>query len=178
MSILIVVESMFGNSRAVAEAAAEGARATGAEVATYDVAEAPAQVAESVTLLVLGGPTHAFSMTRRTTRADAHRQGARLGSEEIGIREWIERAQPRGDLPVVTFDTRIPAKWVPGSAAKSAAGALRRRGFAAAERGPTFLVAGTSGPLLEGETERAREWGADLALRSGTSPQRHTFRSS
>lgn len=163
MSVLIVVESMFGNSFAVAEAIAEGVSGAGGEVTLTRVTEAPSTVDPTVTLLLVGGPTHAFSMTRKSTREDAVRQGASQGQGAMGIREWIDDAAPRPDLPVVTFDTRVQVKFVPGSAAKAAASALRHHGFARAHRGETFFVEGTPGPLVEGERERARAWGETLA---------------
>ncbi|MEZ5093418.1 flavodoxin/nitric oxide synthase [Nocardioides sp.] len=163
MSIQIVVESLFGNSDAVAAAIADGARATGASVGVTPVAAAPPELGPEVGLLVLGGPTHAFSMTRPSTRAEAHGKYGAPGQAEPGIREWIDRAVPRPDLPVVTFDTRVQVKLVPGSAAKSAASSLRHHGFGRAHRGKTFFVLGVEGPLAEGEAERARAWGAELA---------------
>lgn len=162
MSVLIVVESMFGNSYAVAEAIADGVRSIGREVTLTRVEDAPTTIDPSVALLVLGGPTHAFSMTRQNTRADAIRQGATGGSEAGGIREWIEQAAPRPELEVITFDTRVQVKFVPGSAARSAATSLRHHGFRHAHRGETFFVLGTPGPLADGELERATAWGKEL----------------
>lgn len=163
MSVLIVVESMFGNSLTVAGSIAEGIRGAGVDVEVMRVSDAPLVLDPSVTLLLVGGPTHAFSMTRKSTRADAIRQGATEGQEVTGIREWIDRATPRPDLPVITFDTRVQVKFVPGSAAKSAATALNHHGFARVHRGETFFVQGTPGPLSDGEAERARSWGEELA---------------
>ncbi len=168
MSILIVCESQFGNTRAVADAIAEGLlRDNGTEgsppVRVVPVEEAPQRIPDDVTSLLVGGPTHAFSMTRASTRADAVKQGAPAGHEAVGIREWIEQVEPRPDLPVYTFDTRVHVKLVPGSAAKKAADALRHRGFGKAERGMTFWVEGTPGPLGEEELEKARSWGVELA---------------
>jgi hypothetical protein len=165
MRILLVVESMFGNSAAVAEAVAEGARAAGAALDVVRVTQAPLDIGPDVDLLVVGGPTHAFSMTRPSTRADAETKYGAHDVGDSGIREWIGRATPRPDLPVVTFDTRVQVKWVPGSAAKSAAAALKGHGFGRAGRGPTFFVAGVEGPLVDGELDRARIWGKELAGR-------------
>src|SRR6478735_10480513 len=112
MSVMIIHESMFGNTAAIAEAIAEGVRreagrhAPGQSVTVVPVAEAPGQLPDDVTMLLLGGPTHAFSMSRQSTRADAARQGA-SGAPRVGIREWIESSQVRADLPVRTFDTRV-----------------------------------------------------------------------
>lgn len=173
MTVLIVHESMFGNTREVAEAIAEGMTrqlgrtpGPGAPVAVEvrDVADAPDEIPDTVTLLLVGGPTHAFSMTRESTREDAARQGA-SGATETGIREWIEKVAPRAGLPVITFDTRVHVRFLPGSAAKTAASALQHRGFRHAERGESFWVGGTSGPLSHDELVRARAWGGALAER-------------
>ncbi|HET7398181.1 MAG TPA: flavodoxin/nitric oxide synthase [Intrasporangium sp.] len=165
MSILIVVESMFGNTRSVAEAVAAGVagQATGhhEKVEVVAVADAPRRIPDDVTVLLVGGPTHALSMSRAGTRADAVRQGA-TAPAATGLREWIAEVGPREDLPTVTFDTRVHVRLVPGSAAKSAAAALRHRGFRKATRGETFYVGDVAGPLDEGELERARAWGESL----------------
>ena len=77
---------------------------------------------------------------------------------------------PRPELPVITFDTRVKVKLLPGSAAKSAAKALRARGFRRAEHGETFWVEDTDGPLKDGELERAEEWGHELGNRADLRP--------
>ncbi|GAA1504923.1 flavodoxin family protein [Terrabacter terrae] len=167
MKVLIVHESLFGNTREVAETIAEGLRHGRApdmgEVTLVPVDEAPTSIGDDVGLLLVGGPTHAFSMTRPQTRQDAAAKGATAARQ--GLREWIETVTPRAGLPVVTFDTRIHVKMLPGSAAAAAAKALRHRGFDRAERGESFWVQDTAGPVVEGELERAREWGAELATR-------------
>lgn len=158
---------MFGNTREVAEEIANGVHeelpAAGALV--VEVSQAPHRLPEDLDLLLVGGPTHAFSMTRESTRADAVRQGADRAGAGTGIREWIEAVLPQGDLPVLTFDTRVRVRGLPGSAARSAAKALRRRGFARVERGRTFWVGGADGPLDDAERRRARARGRELAAR-------------
>ena len=56
MSILIVVESMFGNSFEVAEAIADGVRSTGRDVEVTRVADAPKSIDPAVTLLLRRRP--------------------------------------------------------------------------------------------------------------------------
>src|SRR6188472_2874693 len=87
MSALVVVESMWGNTRAVAEAVARG---LGEEVEVVEVQDAPTPLPDNVDLLVVGGPTHAFAMSRSTTRHDAVERGARGADEAHGIREWLD----------------------------------------------------------------------------------------
>jgi hypothetical protein len=66
--------------------------------------------------------------------------------------------------PIAVFDTRIQkARRLPGSAAAKAAKLASRLGYAPAGR-QSFFVSDTSGPLLPGELERARAWGAQLAV--------------
>ncbi len=154
-----MVESIFGNTRAVAEAVAEGLREH-VRADVVDVAQAPIGLDGDVVLLVAGGPTHAFSMTRPQTREDAMKQGAE-GGADVGLREWLERMEP-ASIPAATFDTRIKKRFVPGSAAKAAQKRLRSLGFSVAAPAQSFWVGGTSGPLEDGEQERARAWGVEL----------------
>ncbi len=161
MNAVVVVESSFGNTRDVARAVADG---LGAGTQVVDVHEAPATVPAEVDLIVVGGPTHAFGMSRPSTRADAARQGAAEGgATDVGIREWIDQLGTGQELRFATFDTKVEkVRHLPGSAAKKAAKALRRRGFGMATAPMSFFVTDTPGPLVDGELERARSWGQHL----------------
>lgn len=162
MRALVVYESMFGNTRTVAEAIADGL-ATRFDVETVEVGIAPPAVRDDVALVVAGGPTHAFGMTRESTRKSAKDQAkGPVVSRGIGIREWLG-ALPRGTAAAATFDTRVRHPRVPGSAARAAERRLRGLGFRVAVPAETFWVEGSPGPLLAGEADRAREWGAGLA---------------
>jgi hypothetical protein len=164
MRALVVYESMFGNTQKVAEAVAAGLRQE-MEVDLLPVGRAPAPLREPVDLVVVGGPTHAFSMTRESTRRDAARQGAPTPDVSTGIREWIELLGTGPcTAPLATFDTRVAkVRHLPGSAAKAAVRHLRRLGFRPIAPAETFLVADVAGPLLPDELDRARGWGAQLA---------------
>ncbi len=120
-------------------------------------------------MLVVGGPTHAFGMSRSTTRQDAMSQaGKDQAAAGLGIREWLESLdRAADDTPAVTFDTHID-KPVPGSAGRAAEKRLRKLGYRIVEPAESFSVSGTPGPLVEGELERARRWGEQLpsALRT------------
>lgn len=163
MKALVVYESMFGNTRRLAEAIAEGLR-VGADVDVRPVAAAPPEPDPAYHLVVVGGPTHAFSMTRQATRVDAVSQGASHGTSETGLREWLATLPAASrSLPVATFDTRVDkARHLPGSAAKAAAKVVRRRGYLLAARPESFYVADVAGPLIEGELDRAAAWGETL----------------
>jgi hypothetical protein len=160
----VVYESMFGNTRQVAEAITEGLRAGKVDVALYEVGHAPTSAA-GVDLLVVGAPTHALGLSRPSTREDAaHKSGRAVESSTTGLREWMDAVDLGGTPPrVVAFDTRVDHPRFPGSAAKKAAKHLRRRGAPEALRPESFWVHGTEGPLADGEEERAQELGSRIA---------------
>ena len=112
-------------------------------------------------LLVVGGPTHAFSMSRPETRDDAAKDAPQ--HPRAGIREWLQALTPPATtLRLATFDTRQGHSPFTGSAAKAAAKAARSRGLRA-EAAMDFFVTARGGPLEPGEIERATEWGRSLA---------------
>lgn len=169
MPALVVYESMWGNTEMVARAIADGI-AQVCPVEVVEVEKAPAEPGSEVTLIVAGGPTHAFSMSKPATRAEAHHRGATQGSDTIGIREWLD-ALPAGRHPqvVATFDTKSSrVKRLPGSAATKAAKVAGKHGYPRADHAHSFLVTGTEGPLADGELERAFEWGRQLAAATTT----------
>lgn len=163
MKALVIYESMFGNTRQVAEAVAEGMGGR-FDVTVTEVGGAPRQVPDDVAILVVGGPTHAFGMSRARTRESAGTQGAdRDAASHGGIREWISTVQVPERTAVATFDTKVTSPRLPGSAASSAQRRLRHRGLVPAARPETFYVTGTAGHLDDGELDRAKAWGSTLA---------------
>jgi flavodoxin len=165
MRALVVYESMFGHTEQVARAIAAGV-SVHSETDVRAVDYAPEHIGSEFDLIVVGGPTHAFGMTRSSTRADALDRGATHGTQGVGIREWLDRldAECQGAL-VATFDTRVQrVRRLPGSAAKAAAKRIRSLGFDAAAQPESFYVLDVDGPLGDGELERAKAWGRTVAL--------------
>ena len=166
MTALVVHESHWGNTRAVAQAIADGLTDSDVgPVQVVDVGSAPSPLPDGVDLVVLGGPTHAFSMSRPTTRHDAHDRGAEPGHEGRGIREWLATLPAGGPgCSVATFDTRAEqVRRLPGSAARSAARFVTRHRLGRMVATESFYVEDSPGPLVDGELERARAWGRALA---------------
>ena len=167
MRTLVVYESMFGNTEAIAKAIVEGLKAHG-EVELEEVGAVPA-VGGDIALLVVGGPTHAHGMSTPDSRADAARRaGDRLVSHGVGAREWLHGLPPlSGTGAAAAFDTRIHGPgFLWGSAAKGMAKELEAIGYLLVVPPESFLVGGPTGPqfdrLLEGELDRARRWGDSL----------------
>ena len=171
MHALVVFESMYGNTKVIAEAVADGLSSR-IPVEITEVGKAPMVIGDDVALLVVGAPTHAHGMsnpdTRRTAadRADKERG---IASTSTGLREWLAGlAMAPSSVAVAAFDTRLKGPgllW--GSAAKSAEGQLRKAGAHVVTPAQSFFVAGPRGPvyegLAEGEIDRARRWGERLA---------------
>ena len=122
MNAVVVYESIYGNTRAVAEAIAEGLG--GATVVPVSKAGAEHAHAE---LLVVGGPTHmhgiASTRSRQMAVEAAHEDaGTHVepeAAEGPGLRAWLR------DLPTVVgvraaaFDTRLDkSPWFTGFASR------------------------------------------------------------
>ncbi len=167
MRAVVVFESMFGNTKTIAQAVADGISGY-LPVELVEVGDAPEVLGEDVELLVVGGPTHAFGLSRPDTRRAGLQQAGRdPAAARTGLREWLAalRYNPSGTA-MATFDTRVSRPRVPGSAARAAKRRLRRQGFHVLGTAQSFYVAGTEGPLLDGEVQRARRWAERIAILS------------
>jgi hypothetical protein len=173
MRVVITFESVYGNTRAIAEAVAEGLSPLGdVEVVSHHELD-PAAAADA-DLVVVGAPTHMHglptSMSRKMAAHASEEEGLPLDSGATsgpGIRAWL--AQQSGDgRAAAAFDTRGDGRpALTGSAARGIAKRLRRRGFELVVEPESFLVEDAEGPLEDGELERARDWGSAIAARVG-----------
>jgi len=161
---LVVYESMFGNTEQVARAIAEGLALDHVTVTVKEVGEAPVDAPLDVDLLVVGAPTHAFSLSRPGTRADAVRQGAHESRQGRGLREWLSAVSGPERLGVAVFDTRVSkVRRLPAAAGPKAAKIARQRGFTLLSKPVGFVVDDVKGPLGPHELERAAQWGRFVA---------------
>ncbi len=165
---IVVYESMYGNTHALAESVAEGLGG-----ATVLAAHDAAGRVDDAELLVVGGPTHmhglATSMSRKAAAEAAEKDGAApveaQATDEPGLRQWLQDLPGDAHVAAAAFDTRLDKPAVlTGSAARGIARRLRRHGYDVVDT-KSFLVTESEGPLEDGELERAREWGAQLAAR-------------
>jgi flavorubredoxin len=161
MRAVVVYESLWGNTAAIAQAIAAG---IGDGAVALSTADADASAMEGVDLIVAGAPLLGFSLPTeqmRTSIAANPGPGApEPDTSAPSMRSWIE-ALPAGTAGVTSFETRI--WWSPGSAAKSIASSLSAKGYRIAAPSEKFVVTGKFGPLKDGEPDRARAWGASLA---------------
>jgi Flavodoxin domain len=167
LKALVVYESIYGNTRQIAEAIADGL-AGNVDVSVLPVSEVSA-VSEA-DVLVVGGPTHMHGMTtglsRRLAVEGAHEDEEELdpsATEGEGLRQWLRGLPHRDGLCAAAFDTRLDrSAAMTGSAARGIGRRLRHRGYDVMAQ-ESFFVDDAEGPLADGELERARALGSTLA---------------
>jgi flavodoxin len=166
MNAIVVYESVYGNTRAVAEAVAEGLG--GAEV--LPVHEAANGVGQPE-LLVVGGPTHmhglATTHSRQMAAEAVHEDGGAHvepgATERPGLRAWLRDLPHSEGAHAAAFDTRLDkSPMLTGVASRGVAKRRRRQGYRIIST-ESFLVEDSEGPLEDGELDRARDWGQELA---------------
>ena len=143
VKVIVVYESMFGNTRKVAEAISDGVREAypDAHVECVAVGRAAAELLWFTDLLIVGGPTHRRRMTTDASRnrhisreKKAQAKGERPrelepDAEGPGLRKWLWRlpqAKKRGHA--AAFDTRRGSA-LAGGAGHVTARKLRGHGY-------------------------------------------------
>ena len=160
MRVIVVYESLWGNTAAIARAIAEG---IGPEAQVLSTSEATGEAIAGVDLIVAGAPLHAFGLPRESRRSTIRVDPARGPAPDLSnpaLHSWLE-AMPAGHGRAAAFETRF--KGSPGGATGGILRRLERKGYRPVAKGQRFFIKGTYGPLRDGEIERARQWGAELA---------------
>jgi hypothetical protein len=161
MKAIIVYESQWGNTAAVARAIAEG-MGPAARVMTTD--QATGDVLDGIDLIVAGAPILGFSLpTAQMVAGLPNNPGSPPAAPDAShqsMRTWLN-SLPAGTARTAAFETRI--WWSPGSAAKAILKSLAASGYSVAAAPQKFIVTGKYGPLKDGELDRARAWGKLLA---------------
>ena len=161
MKAIVVYESHWGNTAAVARAIAEG---MGPDVRALSTAEASGAALAGVDLIVAGAPLLGFNLPSESmVKSLASTPGRDPKPPDLShpaMRTWLD-ALGKGHGRGAVFETRI--WWSPGSAAKAILRLLEGAGYGAAAKPQKFIVQGKYGPLRDGELERAKQWGAELA---------------
>jgi hypothetical protein len=157
MKAVVVYESLWGNTAAIARAIADG---IGPEARALSTGDATPEALQGADLVVAGAPILGFRLPTEAMRENARREATPPDLSSPSMRSWLARL-PHGSGLSAAFETRI--SWSPGSAAGSIDAELQGAGYARLSPPAKFVVKGRYGPLREGEIERARAWGADLA---------------
>jgi hypothetical protein len=158
---IVVYESHWGNTAAIARAIADG---IGPEARALSTAEATGEALSGADLIVAGAPLLGFSLPTEEMLKGMAGEGRKAPSppdlSHPSLRSWLD-GMPKGSGRAAAFETRI--WWSPGSAAKTILDKLEAAGYVPAGKSQRFVVKGRYGPLRDGELERAKAWGAELA---------------
>jgi flavodoxin I len=148
MKILIIYDSMYGNTEKTARAMGD---AIPENVKVIHAGKAETSEVESIDLLIIGSPTQGFRATKP-------------------VQAFIERIHESSlkGMKVAAFDTRMSEADVGkglrfimklgGYAAPRIAKALKKKGGNLVVPPEGFFVKDKEGPLKEGELERAASW--------------------
>ena len=164
MKAVVVYESLWGNTAAIARAIAEG---IGPDAQALNTSEATGEVIAGAALIVAGAPLLAFRLPTEKVRESLRANRGREPAPDLSnpsMRSWLD-ALPAGHGRSAAFETRF--RWSPGGATAAILRGLERAGYRPAAKAQRFIVKGTYGPLRDGEIERARLWGAELAKAMG-----------
>ncbi len=160
MKVIVVYESHWGNTAAVANAIADGFGPE-AQVLTTDEAS-PSEVADA-DLIIAGAPVMAFGLPSDrmlATLPSDHKAPAPPDMSHPSMRSWLEQV-PAGHGRSARFETGL--RWSPGGATGAIGHKLEAAGFKRLGKARRFVVTSSYGPLREGELQRAQEWGTELA---------------
>jgi hypothetical protein len=161
MKALVVYESLWGNTAAIARAIADG---IGPDARAVTTDEATREAVADADLIVAGAPVLAFSLSTQVIRdklaADPGKAPTPPDLTHRSMRSWLD-ALPEGHGRGAAFETRI--WWSPRGVTGAIDRGLQRAGYRRASTSHKFVVEGTYGPLRDGELDRARRWGMELA---------------
>ena len=165
MKALVVYESLWGNTAAIAREIAAG---IGPEAVALATDEARPDVVAGADLIVAGAPVIGFNLATEEMRAGVANEASPSPPDlrHPSLRSWLD-GLPAGHGASASFETRI--WWSPRGATGEIERRLQRAGYTPVAKARKFVVNGKYGPLREGELERAREWGRELAASVTTS---------
>jgi hypothetical protein len=172
MRAVVVYESMFGNTHAIARHVADGIEAV-FDTTVVAVHDATPELVDGAALVVVGGPTHVHGMSSARSRAGAVDMAAQDDDLDLdadaggdGLRDWF--AALAADAGVgrlaAAFDTRVHASaMLTGQASKGIVKRLRSHHFDVVVDAESFFVDKTN-HLESHEADRATEWGRTVAV--------------
>ena len=144
MKVLVVYDSINGNTEKIAKAMGEG---IGEEAKVVKAEDTGLTDLKETGLLIVGSPTYGGRPTPK-------------------MKEFLDKINtiPLKGVKIAGFDTRVPAAWVKifGFAAGKIEKRLKSLGGKPVIKPEGFFVLGTKGPLVEGEYKRAVKWARDI----------------
>lgn len=157
---VVAYDSVFGNTRQVAEAMKDEIEKSGHQVSLLNVRESR-EVPQDGDFLFVGSPTRIGKMTGRSKRL----------VKKLDRNTW-------GSKPVAVFDTHMPypedpkereksSKWIEPGAAGKLAELASKRGLKVQGQPLRCVVKDMKGPLAEGQLDKARDYARQFVASLG-----------
>jgi flavodoxin I len=143
MKVLIVYDSIFGNTEKVAQAIAAVMSTKGdSRLAKADIVKS--EDLEGLDALIVGSPVHAWGPTTK-------------------IKSFLRGLKPDAlyGIKAASFDTGYKPR-LAGSATKTIEKMLKKAGCSITVPGEKFIVTGNKGPLADGELDKASAWAKNI----------------
>lgn len=160
MRAVVVYESLWGNTAAVARAIAEG---LGHETPALTTTEAVGEAVAGLDLIVAGAPVLGFALPTEKAREDIRKKPGKAPTppdlSHPPLRTWLA-GLPAGNAWCAAFETRL--RWTLRGSSPTIMKELEQLGYRRLTEPRNFLVGGTYGPLRDGELDKARSWGEQL----------------
>jgi len=155
MKGIIIYDTSYGNTQKIAETIVENLKEAGIETDLFHIKNVKKLGATDYSFLALGSPT-------------------KYGTMSFAMKFFLSKVKDEDwkNKPFVAFDTENPenvekaqAEKKEWSAAEKIANRLKEKNMIQLLPVLKALVSGWKGPLVEGEIERARNYGIELAAK-------------
>lgn len=153
MKTIVVFDSIYGNTKYIAESIAQG---IAGDVLILNVKDAGISELKNLDLLIVGSPTH----------------GGRPSKDTKAFLDSIPKNSLK-NIHVAAFDTGISPEGkgffmrtiinIFNYAAKPISSSLNKKGGTVIAEPEGFIVEGREGPLKPGELERATRWAREIS---------------
>jgi flavodoxin I len=159
MKVLIVYDSVYGNTEQIAQAIGH-ALGSQEDVEVLRVGDVKPEQLTGLKLLIVGSPTHGFRPTPTINSLLERIPMNGLGGVKVAAFD-TRISMDDIDPPILRFAGRLVVGLF-GYAAKPIADKLKVKGGELTIPPEGFFVEGTEGPLKEGELERATDWARQI----------------
>lgn len=158
MKTIVIYDSLFGNTKAIAEAVG---KALGPDAVVENVRDVIPASLQGTDLLIVGSPTHGGRPSEATKNFLKSILSGSLKETRVAAFDTRGSIEDQG-----AFVKRL-VNFL-GYAAKHILKTLQEKGGAAIAEPEGFIVQGKEGPLKEGELERAAAWAQELSRKASS----------
>jgi flavodoxin len=160
MKALVVYDSAYGNTQRIAQAVGS-AMGSSEDVQVLNVSEVEPDQLAGLDLLIIGSPTQRFRPKSAMSHMLNSIQDNSLKDVRVAAFDTRLTWEEINKISALAFFVRLSGD--SAYAAKHLANQLKKKGGQLVVPPEGFYVEGMEGPLVQGELERAMDWGKQIA---------------